>query len=321
MADEAQVSQVGPSSKDMAAGGAFVRSQYAFGGWIRGGGGEFPAEPGRYTLYVSHACPWCHRVMIARGLLGLEEFLPVIVADPIRDERGWTFRDGPGHTPDTRNGLAFLSEAYLATDPAFVGRYTVPAIWDPVSRRVVSNRFDDMTIMLETELTAFHRHPLDLYPAALRPEIDDLNARMYRMFNNGVYRAGFSTTQAAYEAAYDDVFAMLDEMEARLGRARYLVGNRLTEADVHAFPTLVRFDPVYATHFKCNKRRIVDYPNLWAYTRDLYQRPAFGGTTDFDHTRRHYYMTHGHINPTRIVPKGPELDWTAPHGREALGPS
>jgi putative glutathione S-transferase len=319
---EAQASQVGPSAKDMASGGRFVRSPYAFGGWIRGdGSGEFPPEPGRYTLYVQHACPWCHRVMIVRSLLGLEEFLPAIVADPIRDERGWAFRDGPGHTADKRSGFTYLSEAYLATDPAFVGRYTVPTIWDPQQRRIVSNRFDDMTIMMETELTAFHRSRLDLYPTELRPEIDALNARMYHMFNNGVYRAGFSTTQAAYEQAYDDVFAMLDEMEARLATSRYLVGNRLTEADVHAFPTLVRFDTVYALHFKCNKRRIVDYPNLWGYTRDLFQRPAFSGTTDFDHIKRHYYMTHGHINPTRIVPKGPELDWAAPHGRERLGPA
>lgn len=315
--DEAQASQVGPSTRDLTPEGAFVRNVYVFGDWISADGRSgYRAEPGRYTLYVQHACPWCHRVMIVRSLLGLEDALPVVVADPIRDERGWTF-----HSNDRRNGFTFLSEAYLATDPTFSGRFTVPSIWDPQSHRVVSNRFDDMTIMLETEFTDLQRTPVDLYPAALRPEIDELNGRMYRMFNNGVYRAGFATTQASYEAAFDDVFAILDEMEARLARARYLVGNRLTEADVHAFPTLVRFDTVYAVHFKCNLRRIVDYPNLWAYTRDLYQRPAFGGTTRFDDIKRHYYMTHGHINPTRIVPKGPALDWAAPHGREALGPA
>lgn len=297
----------------MSAGGAFIRQQYVFGGWIR----AEEAVAGRYHLYAQHACPWCHRVMIVRALLGLEDAIGVTVADPIRDERGWTFRDDP----DRVNGFRFLSEAYLRTDPAYQGRWTVPALWDTERGRILSNRFDDMTIMLETECTDLQRHPIDLYPAALRPEIDALGARMYRLFNNGVYRAGFATSQTAYETACDDVFTMLDELEARLAHSRYLVGNRLTEADVHAFPTLVRFDTVYYLHFKCNKRRIVDYPNLWAYTRDLYQRPAFGGTTRFGDIKRHYYVTHGHINPTRIVPKGPDIDWLAPHGREALGPA
>ena len=308
---------------EVSASAQFVREQYVFDGWISADGSTgYPAEPGRYHLYAQHACPFCQRVMIVRALLGLEEALPATMADPVRDERGWTFLDAAGRSSDPVNGLAYLADAYLRTDPGYRGRWTVPTVWDRRTGRIVSNRFDDITIMLETEFTAFARAgAADLYPVALRPEIDALNARMYHMFNYGVYRAGFATSQSVYEAACADVFAMMDELEARLAGSRYLVGGRLTEADVHAFPTLARFDAVYQTHFKCNLRRLVDYPALWAYARDLYQRPAFRETTVFDDIKRHYYMSHGHINPTRIVPKGPAVDWLAPHGREALGPA
>ena len=241
------------------------------------------------------------------------------VVDPIRDERGWAFRDGPGHSSDPICGFQFLSEAYLGTDPGYTGRYTVPCIWDRVTGRLVSNNYADITIDFETELTAFHKAGApDLYPGRLRPDIDAVNAVIYEDVNNGVYKAGFAASQTAYESAVDALFTRLDWVEARLSSRRYLVGGQLTEADIRLFTTLVRFDAVYFGHFKCNLRRIVDYPNLWGYARDLYQRPGFGETVAFDHIKRHYYMTHGHINPTRIVPKGPIVDWLAPHDRARL---
>ncbi|TNY38484.1 glutathione S-transferase family protein [Thermomonospora catenispora] len=296
--------------------GRFVRQPNRFTDRITADGSSgFPAEPGRYRLYVSYACPWAHRTLIVRRLLGLEDVIGVTVVDPIRDERGWRI---PGGDPVT--GAEFLSELYLATDPSFEGRYTVPCIWDTVTERLVTNDFPVITTMMETEFAAHHREGApDLYPVELRPEIDELNALIYDTVNNGVYKAGFARTQEAYEEAIDALFATLDMLEERLATRRYLVGGRLTEADIRLYPTLVRFDPVYHGHFKCNLRRLVDYPNLWAYTRDLYSRPAFRETTDFDHIKRHYYMTHPHINPTRIVPKGPVIDWDEPHGRERLG--
>ncbi|WP_233358560.1 glutathione S-transferase family protein [Thermomonospora amylolytica] len=296
-------------------GGRFVRQANRFTDRITAdGAGGFPAEPGRYRLYVSYACPWAHRTLIVRHLLGLQDVIGVTVVDPIRDERGWRV---PGGDPVT--GAEFLSELYLATDPSFEGRYTVPCIWDTVTGRLVTNDFPHITTMLETEFTAHHREGApDLYPVELRPEIDELNALIYDTVNNGVYKAGFAQAQDAYEEAVDALFATLDMLEERLSTRRYLMGGRLTEADVRLYPTLVRFDSVYHGHFKCNLRRLVDYPNLWAYTRDLYSLPAFHETTDFDHIKRHYYMTHPHINPTRIVPKGPILDWTEPHTRDRL---
>jgi putative glutathione S-transferase len=305
----------------MSATGSFVRQQYSIRDRITADGSSgFPAVGGRYHLYVSLACPWAHRSIIVRRLLGLEHAISLSVVDPVRDERGWAFRDGPGHGTDPINGFAFLSEAYLQTQPDYIGRYTVPCIWDRVRQRLVTNNFPDITIDLETQFTALQRPGApDLYPLALRDEIDQINALVYEDVNNGVYKAGFAISQSAYEDAVDALFARLDWLEARLATQRYLVGGQLSEADVRLYPTLARFDAVYVGHFKCNLRRLVDYPNLWAYARDLYQQPGFGETTNFDHIKRHYYQTHPQLNPSRIVPKGPLVDWQTPHGREALG--
>jgi putative glutathione S-transferase len=240
--------------------------------------------------------------------------------DPIRDEKGWAFREGEGHGADPVCGFAYLSEPYLRTDPTFTGRVTVPAIWDRVTGRIVTNNYPDITIDFGTQFTAFHRAGApELYPTHLRAEIDEVNGVVYEDVNNGVYRAGFATSQAKYEAAVASLFARLDWLEARLAKQRYLVAGQLTEADIRLFTTLVRFDAVYVGHFKCNVRRLVDYPNLWGYARDLYQRPGFGETVNFDHIKRHYYMTHDHLNPSRIVPVGPLVDWSAPHDRARLG--
>lgn len=306
---------------ETSADGAFVRQRYSICDRITADGSSgFPAAPGRYHLYISLACPWAQRANIVRGLLGLQSIISMSVVDPIRDERGWAFREGPGHGADPICGFQFLSEAYLRTDPSYTGRYTVPCIWDRVSGRLVTNNYPDITIDFETEFKAYQRADApDLYPANLRAEVDAINEVVYEDVNNGVYKAGFATTQQAYEAAVDALFARLDWLEARLSDRRYLVGSRLTEADIRLFPTLVRFDAVYVGHFKCNLRRLVDYPNLWGYASDLFQRPEFGETVNFDHIKRHYYMTHQHINPTRVVPKGPIVDWTAPHDRARLG--
>jgi putative glutathione S-transferase len=307
--------------QETATRGQFVRQEYSIQGrFSEDGSTGFPAVADRYHLYVSLACPWAHRAIIVRRLLGLEDVISMSVVDPIRDERGWAFRDGPGHSTDPVNGFAFLSEAYLATDPAYTGRYTVPCIWDRVTRRLVTNNFPDITIDFETQFTAYHRPGApDLYPVHLRPAIDAINELIYHDVNNGVYKAGFATTQAAYEEAFDALFARLDWLEERLARRRFLVGDQITEADIRLFTTLVRFDAVYYGHFKCNLRRLVDYPNLWAYARDLYQRPGFGETVNYDHIKRHYYMTHEQLNPMRIVPKGPAIDWMAPHDRGHFG--
>ncbi|GAC1470623.1 MAG: glutathione S-transferase C-terminal domain-containing protein [Chloroflexota bacterium] len=294
--------------------GAFVRQEYSIRDRITADGSSgFRAAPGRYHLYVSLACPWAHRAIIVRRLLGLEDVVSMSVVDPIRDERGWAFRDGPGYSVDPVNGFSFLSEAYLATDPGYTGRYTVPCIWDRVTGRLVTNNYPDITIDFETQFSTYADPSVDLYPEHLRSEIDAVNAVVYEDVNNGVYKTGFATTQAAYEAAFDALFARLDWLEERLAGQRFLAGATLTEADVRLFTTLVRFDAVYYGHFKCNLRRLVDYPNLWNYARDLYQRPGFGETVDVTHIKRHYYMTHDQLNPTRIVPKGPAMDWTLPH--------
>jgi putative glutathione S-transferase len=284
------------------------------------GSGDHPAEAGRYHLYVSYACPWAHRAIIVRRLLGLEGVVSMSVVDPVRDERGWAFREGAGHGPDPVCNFAFLSEAYLRTDPSYTGRYTVPCLWDRERGRLVTNNYPDITIDFETAFAAFHAPGApDLYPAALRAEIDAVNEVVYADVNDGVYRAGFAATQAAYDAAVRALFARLDWLEARLAGQRYLVGGRLTEADVRLFTTLARFDAVYHYHFKCNLRRLTDYPALWGYARDLYQRPGFGETVDLDHIKRHYYLTHDRLNPTRVVPLGPLVDWGAPHDRARLG--
>lgn len=279
------------------------------------GSSGFRAEPGRYHLYVSLACPWAHRTVIVRRLKGLEDVISMSVVDPVRDERGWAFREGPGHGPDPVNGFAFLSEAYQASDPGFAGRVTVPVLWDRATGRIVNNESAEIIRILNTAFDEWGDASVDLYPADLREEIDAVEDRVYHAVNNGVYKAGFATTQAAYEEAFDALFAELDALDRLLRGRRFLVGERRTEADWRLFTTLIRFDAVYVGHFKCNLRRIVDYPALWPYLRDLYQTPGVAETVDFDHIKRHYYVTHDSINPTGIVPKGPELDLSLPHGR------
>ncbi len=303
--------------QETSAEGAFVRQESAFRRWVTADGSSgFPAAPGRYHLYVSYACPWAHRTLIVRRLKRLEEVVGVTAVDPLRDERGWRFApDLPECGPDPINGFSFLAEAYRATDPAFSGRVTVPVLWDTHTDQIVNNESSEVIRMLNQAFDAWGAAEVDLYPEPLLSEIDSVNQRLYETFNNGVYRCGFAATQAAYEVAFDALFETLDALEERLGRGRYLVGDRLTEADVRLFTTLVRFDPVYHGHFKCNLRRLVDYPRLWAYTRDLYQTDGIADTVRMDAIKRHYYVTHRSLNPNGIVPKGPELDFEAPHGR------
>jgi putative glutathione S-transferase len=294
----------------------FRRPDYPFKGRISADGSSgFPAEPDRYHLYISWACPWAHRAAIVRRLKKLEDVVSLSAVDPIRDGRGWAFREGRNHGPDPVNGFEFLAEAYEATQPGYSGHISVPVLWDKRTGTIVSNNFPDITIDLETQFEAWGDRSIDLYPTELRAEIDDLNEVVYQTVNNGVYKAGFAPNQAAHEDAVRSLFATLDQLEGRLSTQRYLFGDRPTEADVRLWVTLARFDPVYVTHFKTNLRRLVDYPNLWAYARDLYQIPAFRETTDFDHIKRHYFMTHPNLNPSGLVPLGPILDWSAPPNR------
>lgn len=304
-------------ARELDAQGAFVRQQSAFRDRVSAGGSSpYPAAAGRYHLYVSLACPWAHRTIIVRKLKGLEPAIPMTVVDPVRDGRGWRFE---ADRPDPVNGFAYLSEAYEATRPGFDARVTVPVLWDTATGRIVNNESADLVEMLNSEWDAFAENPeLDLYPRALRPEIDELNAWIYTNVNDGVYKAGFASSQAAYEAAVHPLFAALDSLDERLATRRFLFGNRHTLADWRLFTTLVRFDPVYVGHFKCNLRRIVDYPNLSGYLCDLFQTPGVAETVDFGHIKRHYYLTHGDINPTRIVSAGPVMDLAEPHGRETL---
>ncbi len=300
--------------------GEFERQEDAFRDWVRADGStRYPSASGRYHLYISLACPWASRTLIVRHVKGLEEAIGVTVADPVRDERGWAFRDGPGFSHDPINGFSFLSEAYAASDPAYdtSGRVTVPVLWDREAGRIVNNSEDDICRMLNDEFNEFARHPeVDLFPEALCGEIGRWNQLIYEQVNNGVYRAGFATSQAAYEKACRLLFATLDELEVRLSTRRYLMGAQIVETDWRLFCTLVRFDAVYHGHFKCNIRRIVDYPNLHGYLLDLYQQPGIAATVDFDHIKRHYYCTHHEINPTGIVPLGPFIDWSRPHHRD-----
>jgi putative glutathione S-transferase len=299
--------------------GEFKRQDDAFRDWVTADGRSgYPAAAGRYHLYVSLACPWAHRTIIVRTLKRLEPVIGMTVVDPIRDERGWAFRNGPGHSLDSLNGFQFLSEAYRATDPAYRGRVTVPVLWDAMTNRIVTNSDDDLMRMLNGEFNRFTDSRLDLYPPPMREQIDALNAVIYERINNGVYRAGFATSQQAYEQAARRLFAELDELDFRLRDRRYLFGSQFLESDWRLFVTLLRFDVVYHGHFKCNLRRIVDYPHLSGYLKDLYQVPGIAETVDFDHIKRHYYMTHHDINPTGIVPIGPLLDLSSPHGREHL---
>ena len=301
------------------ASGEFVRTRYRFQGRVTADGSSgFAAEPGRYHLYISWACPWATRAAIVRRIKGLEDVVSLSAVDPVRDGRGWAFREGDGFEPDPVNGFTLLSEAYEATEPGYDGHVSVPVLWDRTTGVIVSNNFPDITLDLDTAFGEWADPAVSLYPENLRAEIDGLNDWIYSEINNGVYRSGFATTQEAYEEAVARVFVALDELEVRLGRSRYLFGPDLTESDVRLWVTLARFDAVYYSHFKTNLRRIVDYPNLWGYARDLYQQPAFRESTRFDQIKRHYFVTHPHINPTRIVPVGPVVDWDLPHGREGL---
>ena len=283
------------------------------------GSSGYLAAVGRYHLYVSWACPWAHRTIIVRTLKQLEDVIGMTVVDPLRDEHGWAFREGPGHSVDPINGFHFLSEAYRATDPRFRGRVTVPVLWDTISKRIVSNSDDDLMRIFNSEFNRFTESQIDLYPEGLRPEIDELNRFIYENVNDGVYRAGFATSQRAYERAVRSLFDALDQLDARLAIRRFLFGSEFVETDWRLFVTLVRFDAVYYGHFKCNVRRIIDYPNLFGYLKDLYQTDGISETVNFDHIKRHYYVTHDHINPTRIVPIGPKQDLSTPHGRQYLG--
>ena len=302
--------------------GEFARQEDAFRAWVSDDGSTpFAAEPDRYHLYVSLACPWAHRSLIARNLKGLQSAIGVSVVDPVRDDRGWAFREGSGHGADPINDFQFLSEAYALSRPGYRGRVTVPILWDKHSRRIVNNSEDDLCRMFDGVLGKLGRSAPSLFPPAIEVEHGELASQIYEQINNGVYRAGFATSQGAYERACRTLFAALDTHEQRLGQQRFLFGSRPVEADWRMFCTLVRFDAVYHGHFKCNLRRIVDYPNLQGYLCDLYQQPGIAETVNFDHIKRHYYMTHHEINPTRIVPLGPVLDLARPHQRERLGAS
>ena len=307
-----------------ATGGRFVRQATTFRNWITpdgqpgpSGEGGFAAEPGRYHLYVSLACPWAHRTLIFRALKGLETAISLSVTHWLMGEEGWTFDDGPGVVPDPV-GARRLYEVYLRSDAAFTGRVTVPVLWDKKRGTIVSNESSEIIRMFNSAFDGVGATPGDFYPAELRDEIDRLNARIYADVNNGVYKAGFATSQEAYEEAVRPLFATLDMLENLLATRRYLCGERLTEADWRLFTTLARFDAVYVGHFKCNLRRLVDYPNLWAYARELYQQPGVAATTNFTHIKGHYYQSHRNINPSGVVPVGPDLDFLAPHGRERL---
>ena len=299
--------------------GEFVRAAYPFRGRITADGSSgFPAEAGRYHLYISWACPWAHRSAIVRELLGLQDVISLSAVDPVRDGRGWAFREGEGFGLDPVNGFSLLRDAYEATEPGYDGHISVPVLWDKQTQRIVSNNFPDITLDLDTQFTAWADPAYDLYPQALRPQIDEISELIYQTVNNGVYRSGFATTQESYHDAVTALFGTLDRLEERLSGQRYLLGDQLTEADVRLWVTLARFDAVYYSHFKCNLRRISDYPSLWGYARDLYTLPAFRDTLRLDQIKRHYYTTHPHLNPSRIVPDGPLLDWAAPSGRAQL---
>jgi putative glutathione S-transferase len=303
-------------------GGRFVRRQSQFRNWVTADGASgFAAEPGRYHLYVSLACPWAHRTLIFRRLKGLEDIIPVSVVHWHMAEHGWTFgtneQGGDECTGDRLGGRAYLHQLYTDAQADYTGRVTVPVLWDTRTHTIVNNESAEIIRMFNSAFDAWGDAGLDLYPADLRDEIDAVNETVFHTVNNGVYKAGFATSQAAYEDAVDALFATLDDLEARLARQRFLVGDRMTEADWRLFTTLLRFDPVYYGHFKCNRRRLVDYPNLWAYTRELYQMPGVAETVNFHHIKHHYYVSHRTINPTGIV-KGPDIDFAAPHGRDAL---
>ena len=309
-------------------GGRFERQESQLRNWVTpdgepgpSGEGGFRAEPGRYHLYVSLACPWAHRTLIMRRLKKLEHVISVDVVHWLMAENGWEFATGQGATGDTLYGHDFLHQIYTKNRPDYSGRVTVPVLWDRKRERIVSNESAEIIRMLNSAFDEWGDASLDFYPESLREDIDAINATVYDNVNNGVYKAGFATSEDAYEEAFDALFSTLDDLEERLGQGRYLVGNRLTEADWRLFTTLVRFDPVYVGHFKCNLRRIADYPNLSNYLRDLYQVPGVAETVDLHHIKNHYYRSHETLNPGGIVPKGPALAYDAPHDRSRFGQS
>lgn len=300
-------------------GGRFQRDTARFRHWITpdgspgpSGAGGFPAEAGRYHLYVSLACPWAHRTLIFRALKGLEDAISVSVVNWLMKEHGWTFDPAPGVIPDPNLAATYLHEVYTHADPSCSGRVTVPVLWDKKTGTIVSNESSEIIRMLNSAFDGVGAKSGDYYPAPLRPRIDELNGWIYDTVNNGVYKCGFATTQEAYEEALTPLFASLDELERILSQSRYLCGDQPTEADWRLFTTLVRFDPVYVGHFKCNLRRLADYPNLSAYVRDLYQIPGIADTVNMQHIKGHYYQSHDTINPTGVVPVGPEIDYLAP---------
>ena len=304
-------------------GGHFVRKAPQFRSWVRADGAAgpsgdsgFKAEPGRYHLYVSLACPWAHRTLIFRTLKGLEQMISISVVHWYMAEDGWTFDVGDGVVPDTVNAVTLMHEIYTKAMPDYSGRVTVPVLWDKQTKTIVSNESSEIIRMFNTAFDAVGAKVGDYYPPDLRSEIDSLNERIYTTVNNGVYRCGFATTQEAYEQAITPLFDTLDWLEDRLRAKRYLTGDQITEADWRLFTTLIRFDVVYVGHFKCNIRRIADYPNLSEYLRDLYQQPGIAKTVNLEHIKKHYYESHETINPSRVVPKGPVVDFTAPHNRK-----
>jgi putative glutathione S-transferase len=306
--------------------GRFIRSESLFRNWITADGGPgpsgeggFKAEPGRYHLYVALACPWAHRTIIYRALKRLENVISISIVEPLHRNDGWEFAGSgidhtPGATGDDLYGSRFLYEIYLRAVPGYTGRSTVPILWDKHRRTIVNNESSEIIRILNSAFDRWGNRDLDLYPNDLRDAIDRLNALIYPCVNNGVYRCGFAASQSAYDEAFDLLFSTLDELETRLSRNRYLTGNRLTEADWRLFPTLVRFDAAYYGVFKCNLRRLVDYPNLWSYTRELYQVPGIAATVNLEHIKRSYYSI-ARINANRIIPRGPLLDFNEPHGR------
>lgn len=308
-------------------GGEFVRDTSKFRNWITPDGspgptgeGGFPAESGRYHLYVSYACPWAHRTLIFRALKDLDAHIDVSVVHPDMLEDGWEFReDFPGATGDRLFGSRYLRDVYTRDKPDVSGRVTVPVLWDKKRGVIVSNESSEIIRMFNSAFDGLTGNTADYWPEELRAEIEKVNTRIYDTVNNGVYRAGFATTQAAYDTAVTALFETLDWLEDRLSKQRYLMGARITEADLRLLPTLLRFDSVYHLHFKCNRNRIVDLPNLWAYTRELYQLPGVAETVNLDHIVRHYHYSHETINPNRIIPINPRLDLDAPHGRDAVG--
>ncbi|MEM9138175.1 MAG: glutathione S-transferase family protein, partial [Cyanobacteria bacterium P01_F01_bin.42] len=300
-------------------GGKFIRKASQFRNWVTSDGqpgpsghGGFQSTGDRYHLYVSYACPWAHRTLIFRQLKGLESLIPVSVVHWFMGEHGWTFAEGEGVVSDPLFQAQYLHQIYTNADAQYTGRVTVPVLWDKQTKTIVSNESSEIIRMFNSAFDGVGAKPGDYYPEPLRDEIDRLNSRIYDTVNNGVYKCGFATTQDAYEEALQPLFETLDFLEARLAESRYLMGDRLTEADWRLFTTLVRFDPVYVGHFKCNVRRIVDYPNLWGYVRELYQWPGIASTVNFLHIKGHYYQSHTMINPTQVVPAGPKIDWQQP---------